>query len=158
MRALKDALAPKPVADAAVAGAPEATPVEEIGAVEEAAAQPKAEAPEPEPVRPTTEEEVALSAHFLAHTPLLDGTRAELSARRGALDALRGEMATTLITVALEEPRVTRVLPRGNWLDESGPVSADTLSALPPLGADGRRATRLDLAGWWIPRIRLRRA
>lgn len=174
-RALKDALAPKPVAtspapdaqasealvaeapavEAPVADTPPAARADEVAAAEGDAAQPNPGAdaviPEPEPIRPTPEEEEALSAHFLAQTPLLDGTRAELSARRSELDALRGEMATTLITVALEEPRVTRVLPRGNWLDESGSVvEPETLSALPPLGVEGRRATRLDLANWLV--------
>ena len=46
-------------------------------------------------------------------------------------------------------PRTIRILRRGNWLDDSGPVvTPDTPAALPPLGVKGRRATRLDLARW----------
>ena len=42
-------------------------------------------------------------------------------------------------------------LPRGNWLDESGPVVPPALPAfLPPLGVKDRRATRLDLARWLV--------
>jgi len=55
----------------------------------------------------------------------------------------------TMITVALEKPRETRVLPRGNWLDDSGDV---VLPAYPEfLGGDGEpegRLDRLDLATW----------
>jgi hypothetical protein len=44
-----------------------------------------------------------------------------------------------------------RVLPRGNWLDDSGEIVAPgTPASLPPLGVDGRRATRLDLANWMV--------
>ncbi|QDS96024.1 Planctomycete cytochrome C [Roseimaritima multifibrata] len=57
----------------------------------------------------------------------------------------------TMITVA-EEPRVMRVLPRGNWQDETGDV---VLPAVPGfLGrvtpTAGERANRLDLANWLV--------
>lgn len=55
----------------------------------------------------------------------------------------------TMITVA-EEPREMRVLPRGNWQDDSGEI---VTAAVPQfLGRidlpDGQGATRLDLANW----------
>src|SRR4029077_19293968 len=50
------------------------------------------------------------------------------------------------------EPLVTRVLPRGNWLDESGEiVSPATPHFLPgPQAPAGGRLTRLDLARWLV--------
>ncbi len=58
----------------------------------------------------------------------------------------------TLVTVAAT-PRTVRVLPRGNWLDDSGEVVQPATPAfLPSLGVNGRRATRLDLAGWLVSR------
>ena len=52
-----------------------------------------------------------------------------------------------MISVAME-PRVIRILPRGNWLDDSGeivqPSIPEFLGKLDP----GRRANRLDLANW----------
>ncbi len=58
----------------------------------------------------------------------------------------------TLITVSVP-PRTMRVLPRGNWLDDSGEiVQPATPASLPPLGVNGRRATRLDLAKWLVSR------
>ena len=51
------------------------------------------------------------------------------------------------------KPRTTRILPRGNWLDDSGPIVQPAIPAF--LGAlaklDGR-ATRLDLARWIVDR------
>ena len=47
-------------------------------------------------------------------------------------------------------PRQVRILPRGNWMDESGPLVEPTVPSF--LGkieaSDGQRATRLDLARW----------
>ena len=65
------------------------------------------------------------------------------------LRGLDNNKRMTMVTVSLAEPRITRVLPRGNWLDESGPIVAPAipqfLGELSPVEA---RATRLDLANW----------
>ena len=59
-------------------------------------------------------------------------------------------MPRTLISVAVE-PRTMRLLPRGNWLDESGAiVQANTPAFLKPLPVKDRRANRLDLARWIV--------
>ncbi len=56
-----------------------------------------------------------------------------------------------MISVRAETPRMTRVLPRGNWLDESGEVvTAAVPSFLGRLDLGGRQATRLDLARWLV--------
>src|SRR5205814_375466 len=55
---------------------------------------------------------------------------------------------STLMSMSVA-PRTVRVLPRGNWLDDSGEIVLPGVpAALPPLGATGPRATRLDLAKW----------
>jgi hypothetical protein len=69
----------------------------------------------------------------------------------------RGGKAFTMVTAATE-PHVTRVLPRGNWQDETGPV----VTPSPPgfllatngvqTGGTSARATRLDLANWLTSR------
>jgi hypothetical protein len=47
------------------------------------------------------------------------------------------------------EPRVTRVFPRGNWLDDSGEVVEPMVpSTLHEIAVQDRRLTRLDLANW----------
>ncbi|MCF6287394.1 MAG: PSD1 and planctomycete cytochrome C domain-containing protein, partial [Candidatus Hydrogenedentes bacterium] len=97
------------------------------------------------------EQRTALANYFIETTPRLQPERDMLAARRDELKALKGAMATTLITKALPEPRIMRVLPRGNWQDESGvEVLPDTPEALPALGVAGRRANRLDLANWLV--------
>ena len=61
-------------------------------------------------------------------------------------------MATTIVTEP-GKPRLMRVLPRGNWLDDSGP---EAVPAIPvyfgKLEVGNRRATRSDLAEWVVAR------
>ena len=70
------------------------------------------------------------------------------------LEALRRSppMASTIVTEP-GKPRITRFLPRGNWLDDSGP---EAVPAIPvyfgKLEVGKRRATRLDLATWMVAR------
>ena len=98
----------------------------------------------------TEEQKVLLAKHYRSIAPELDSTRAELKARQDRLAKLVEEIPTTLISHAVE-PRAIRILPRGNFLDESGEiVDPATPESLPPLGVEGRRATRLDLATWLV--------
>jgi len=65
----------------------------------------------------------------------------------------RGGKSPVVVTVAWN-PAVTRVLPRGNWQDESGeivqPAVPHFLTQVAAPG--GRRLTRLDLARWLVSR------
>jgi hypothetical protein len=55
------------------------------------------------------------------------------------------------LTVTAGPRRTVRVLPRGNWLDESGEeVQPATPEVLVRLSAGGALATRLDLANWIV--------
>jgi hypothetical protein len=76
---------------------------------------------------------------------------------RAALDAEYellnfAENATrTWATKRTDEPRVTRILPRGDWMDESGEIVEPAIpSFLGQLDNGDRRATRLDLANWIV--------
>jgi mono/diheme cytochrome c family protein len=83
------------------------------------------------------------------------GVNAEAFARfkvlqRQILECRDGK-AWTQVTVA-QKPMVTRVLPRGNWQDETGDVlQPQTPHFLPqPADAQGRTLNRLDLANWLV--------
>ena len=62
---------------------------------------------------------------------------------------LERTIPTTLTTSAVP-PRMMRVLPRGNWLDDSGDIVAPAVppSLAPAFKVADRRANRLDLAQW----------
>lgn len=52
--------------------------------------------------------------------------------------------------VQLEQPRATNLLIRGDFLSPGAPVSAQTLSILPPARPRGQSPDRLDLARWLV--------
>ena len=59
----------------------------------------------------------------------------------------------TMLVTETEKPRMTRILPRGDWLDDSGEEVLPAVPAFLPknkLREDGRRANRLDLAKWIV--------
>jgi hypothetical protein len=69
------------------------------------------------------------------------------------LEGLFGGRAWTLVTQAAPEPLVVRVLPRGNWQDETGPVVLPATPAFLPgriESTESKRLTRLDLANWLV--------
>jgi len=77
---------------------------------------------------------------------------AEARRMRGEILACRGGRARVVVTERME-PLTTRLLPRGNWQDETGPI----LEPAPPhfltpvvSPKEGERLTRLDLARWLV--------
>ncbi len=79
------------------------------------------------------------------------GTDRRAAEIEAAIEELRSQKVRTMVTESVE-PRVMRILPRGNWLDESGPVVTpevpEFLGSLNKTEAGAGRASRLDLAGW----------
>jgi len=69
-------------------------------------------------------------------------------------DAFYNPLPKCLVSVVSDNPRTVRILPRGNWMDESGEVMQPALlHFLPqPKFEDGRKLTRLDLAQWLVSR------
>ena len=65
-------------------------------------------------------------------------------------DDLLSEIPHMLVTREVE-PRMMRLLRRGDWKDNSGPIIEPGVPEfLPGLGVEGRRPTRLDLADWLV--------
>jgi hypothetical protein len=72
-----------------------------------------------------------------------------IQTERGLLDASIPHVLTTTSV----DPAVTRVLPRGNWMDDSSPIVEPAIPRfLGTLDTKGERATRLDLANWLASR------
>ncbi len=89
-----------------------------------------------------------IAAYYRTIAPALEPTRKALAATQKERDDLAAGSPTMLVTKSLDNPRMVRVLPRGNWLDESGTPLTPAIPGF--LGAEiqGRRANRLDLAKW----------
>ena len=72
----------------------------------------------------------------------------ELKQAKQRRDDYRKAIRSVLVSEAVE-PREMRVLPRGNWLDDSGDIVRPGVpDFLLPLGRDDGRPTRVDLAAW----------
>ena len=104
------------------------------------------------PEKRTDAQKNDLAAYFRTVAPALQPVRDELAAlEKGKTELLAG-MPTCLVTVS-SAPRTVRVLPRGNWLDDSGPVVEPGVpAAMGKLDVSGRRPTRTDLAKWLVSR------
>ncbi|MBI3681348.1 MAG: PSD1 domain-containing protein [Acidobacteria bacterium] len=71
----------------------------------------------------------------------------KLEAEAGMFEAAIPRVVVTEATT----PAITRILPRGNWMDDSGEAVEPAIPAfLGKLETGGARATRLDLANWLV--------
>ncbi len=100
----------------------------------------------------TDEQRRTIREHYRQHAPELTELRRRLAAAERSLTDLEKTVTTTLVSRTRDEPRLTRVLHRGDWQDESGDVVQPGVPAcLPGAGDfDTSRRTRLDLANWIV--------
>jgi hypothetical protein len=99
----------------------------------------------------TKDQRETIARFYRSVAPELAAARTRLRAAELEKDDLVKDVPQSLVTVA-QEPDSVRILPRGNWLDESGEVVVPAVPHfLPPLATDGR-ARRLDLARWLTSR------
>ena len=98
----------------------------------------------------TPGQESLLEKHYLTIAPEILAQKARTRAMEDELKKREGGMRQMLVSEALPTPRMTRILSRGNWMDESGEV---VQPAVPEFlqkdtwKVEGR-ASRLDLAKW----------
>jgi hypothetical protein len=93
-----------------------------------------------------------LAAYYRTIATILEPTRTALSDAKRRKADLQAAMPVTLVTRA-GAPRTMRILPRGNWLDETGPVVTPSVPAFltrAASGDEGPRLSRLDLARWIV--------
>ena len=96
----------------------------------------------------TTSQREQIAAEYRRITPALDGIRNQIAALQQQKTDIETQIPYSLTTVSTL-PRTTRVLPRGNWLDDSGEIVEPMIPAfLGDLGIKNRRPTRLELAQW----------
>jgi hypothetical protein len=101
-----------------------------------------------DPARRTAEQKKLLADHYRTIAPRLEPVRKQINELQKTRQEIEAKVPTSLVSTSVP-PRVMRILPRGNWLDESGPVvTPDVPASLPALGVKDRRANRLDVARW----------
>jgi hypothetical protein len=96
-----------------------------------------------------------LFAYFKNVAPETAEARKRLAEARKAKEDFEEIIPRCLVSITNAQPRVVRVLPRGNFLNETGPIVQPALPAYlvaTEPKTDGRRLTRLDLANWLVSR------
>ena len=86
-------------------------------------------------------------------TQLFTAEREGFATAEQERNAFYASLARCLVSVKAATPRTVRILPRGNWMDETGEVIKPALPGyLPQPTIEGRELTRLDLAEWLVSR------
>ncbi|HVY91132.1 MAG TPA: DUF1553 domain-containing protein, partial [Bryobacteraceae bacterium] len=99
--------------------------------------------------RSEDQKKLVLDYFAYSNSKLVDA-RVDLAKQEAKLAKLISEVPEVMVTESVE-PREVRVLPRGNWMDDSGEVVQPAIPEfLGKLNTGGRRATRLDLANWLV--------
>jgi hypothetical protein len=91
-----------------------------------------------------------LLEHFAWSTPALQDLQTQVAKAEFAKASVEGQIRQ-VVTVESTEPRETRILPRGDFLNETGEIVHPAIpQVFGKLDTGGRTATRLDLANWLI--------
>jgi hypothetical protein len=94
-----------------------------------------------------------LASAFKQIAPALSDLRVQIAAAEKAKDDFERAAPRCLVSIRDSNQRVVRILPRGNWMDESGEVVKPALPHyLPQPEVEGRELNRLDLAQWLVSR------
>ncbi|MEZ6090361.1 MAG: PSD1 and planctomycete cytochrome C domain-containing protein [Pirellulaceae bacterium] len=96
----------------------------------------------------TEQQAEAVSAHYLAHAQPMVDLQKRIDQLAKQRQNLEDKMTQTVVSRSVS-PREIRILPRGNWMDDSGEIVQPAIPEfLGRLEIGDRRATRLDLAEW----------
>jgi hypothetical protein len=100
----------------------------------------------------TQDQKQTLFQSFLLATQRDPRAVTEMRNLQAGIRECRGGKMFTMVSLARPEPLPTRVLPRGNWQNETGELLQPAVPHFLPQPANpqGRRLTRLDLARWLV--------
>jgi len=103
--------------------------------------------------RTPADRNVVRDYYLSLHPEALKTERDALAAAQKSHDAFRAAIPKTLVTAKAAQTRTVRILPRGNWMDETGEIVKAALPHyLPQAKLEGRAPNRLDLAQWLVSR------
>ena len=105
------------------------------------------------PEKRTAAQKQKLDAAFKQIAPELSDLRAKIANTEKEKADSEKTAPKCIVSAHSDTPRTVRILPRGNWMDESGEVVKAALPHyLPQKKIEGREPTRLDLAEWLVSR------
>lgn len=92
-----------------------------------------------------------IDAYFAKISPLHKAERDAVAKAEAARKAFYDPLPKCIVSISDTNKRTVRILPRGDWMNESGEVVKASLpSYLPKPKIEGRDLTRLDLAQWLV--------
>jgi len=101
------------------------------------------------PKKRSSKQNALLREHFRATSPETKSVRKLVADAKAEKNAINEHARKVLVSTSTE-PRMVRILPRGNWQDETGEIVQPAVPAILgslKLAPDGT-GTRLDLANW----------
>ena len=103
------------------------------------------------PEKRTPEQKQKLTAAYKQIAPELNDLRAKIATVEKEKADFENAAPKCIVSISDTNKRTVRILPRGNWMDESGEVVKAALPGyLPKPKIEGRDLTRLDLAQWLV--------
>jgi hypothetical protein len=103
-----------------------------------------------DPEKRTTRQNAPIDAYYRWAAPEAQPEIAQVAKLEQQLALLESAIDRVVVSEATT-PTETRILPRGNWMDDSGAVVQPAIPAfLGKLETGGERANRLDLADWLV--------
>lgn len=98
--------------------------------------------------RRSDEQSRKLTDYYLSRCEPIGDLDQQIADERAARQAIEASATSVMVSKSVT-PRPIRVLPRGNWMDDSGEIVEPAIPAfLGTLDTGSERATRLDLANW----------
>ena len=92
-----------------------------------------------------------LTAAYKQIAPELNDLRTKIATIEKEKADFESNVPKCIVSISDPNKRTVRILPRGNWMDESGEVVKASLPGyLPKPKIEGRDLTRLDLAQWLV--------
>jgi hypothetical protein len=102
------------------------------------------------PAKRTKEQAQAVREYFQWSQPELQSALIQLQNAKARESMLQTSIPKSFVTV-VDKPRETRILPRANWMDDTGKIVQPAVPMfLGKLETGGRRATRMDFANWLV--------
>ncbi|MHB1080946.1 MAG: PSD1 and planctomycete cytochrome C domain-containing protein [Prosthecobacter sp.] len=103
------------------------------------------------PDKRTAEQKQKLAAAYKQISPELSELRTKIATVEKEKADFESSAPKCIVSISDTNKRTVRILPRGNWMDESGEVVKASLPGyLPKPKIEGRDLTRLDLAQWLV--------
>ena len=96
----------------------------------------------------SSEQSEAIKEYYLENADELIAKRQEIERLKQKRESVEQSATSTVVSKSVK-PRTIRILPRGNWMDDSGQIVEPAIPEfLGQIETDNNRATRLDLANW----------